>query len=1373
MTDETEQIKNDEYLKGRENYYTWLKNFNDYCGIEGYLTNTNEYSTLTAPVKAMKKWIHRRIGNGPGRNHFNIFKGIPENLEAFNKAFGSGYADPDSLIDAIKTEIYFDSRRSPQHVFDWLTENLKTVNSALSTSEEPNAELADDDYRLIILRGLENVSKKTIFWSNVYGTLKENKRKKVVQTPAEIQLSIITHWNDHSPPELVLEQTVRTRLMPLRQGNQFAGNSQQVRQNGREQRKCDYCSIEANGRLNLQNTHQTKYCFFGNRAGYEKRNSGNRNAANANQVTNANQVKDNALGNGNKPDAEYFYDTGATPKSFVNEKPKEFTPLKGTVSTANDQLTTTFGKGLIKFGNVTVEATYAPSFSKSLVSGIEIMKSGIQTIVANDKVIMTDHVKLSKESKILATGKYDIKSGLLKMDSKVDYSSATEFIENSPTDNFAGLTMNQIHRKLGHVGKAIVQRTAANDNITIKHEPKDCLCEYCIKGKMRKKNIPKNSSTREIGEVIAADEQGPFRIQGIDDTKYNVKFIDQASGYLKMFTIKDIKDATLLDKFKPWILRFEKRTGKQVKYFMCDQSFDGPFLDYLEEKGITKLKGEEYNYHFPGKVENANYNITRHSRSMLLEAKLPAKYYTEAQLCAAYLHNCFVHSGQTKSPREMVGQRKKSIKDLVPFGTHGYALLKDEWRNRPTKLGKLEPVAVACRMLGYADDDESEEMKGYKVLVTESWEGLPLTDPYIVYSNEVTFDENKHMTALELERPFEVTDDLFNTYDDEFIDEPELIEDSSESENSGTTYSGADESNQVDEVPFVGLTQSEVEEMKNLVAETYGNWFNSANCCGLTPVEVVYALIALTDGLETPLTVDQALNGPEKEHWKAAMDSEYQKLQNFQTYELVDMSDAKNIVKCKWVFKKKLNLDGLIKEYKARLVAKGFSQRYGIDFYETFAPVAKMKSIRAITGIASSLKLSIYQDDAPSAFLDPDLKETVVMQQIPRYEDGTNRVCLLKKTLYGLKQSPREWNAVVDVFMKEQGFTQLTSDNCVYVKRTSGTILIVAVYVDDILTCGKKNSPEPDEFRNALHKRFNMDKGGIINQYLGMKFTFLENGSITIDQHHYLISKLSEFKDYIGNGSRSSPLPLDYSKQLDFEKDEEIVSNDTFPYRAMVGSLMYAMVSTFPALAQPLSVVSKYLSRPTLTHCNFVRHIFQFVRGNLSQSGIVFNPCENSKFQITGYVDAAYANNIDSKSTTGFCFTLNDTIISWNSKSQPVTAISAAESEYIAATEAAKEAIWWRLFMDELGFKQETTILHEDNQACIILSKNPQSHNRTKHIQVRFHFIREKVASQEIAMQYIPTKSQLADIFTKGTPGFKMRPTLKSLNCGVKAQRVN
>jgi hypothetical protein len=427
-----------------------------------------------------------------------------------------------------------------------------------------------------------------------------------------------------------------------------------------------------------------------------------------------------------------------------------------------------------------------------------------------------------------------------------------------------------------------------------------------------------------------------------------------------------------------------------------------------------------------------------------------------------------------------------------------------------------------------------------------------------------------------------------------------------------------------------------------------------------------------------------------------------------------------------------------------------------------------MKIIRAITAIAASKGFSIFQDDAPSAFLNPALKETVYMQQIPGYEDGSTKVCLLNKTLYGLKQSPREWNEVVDSFMKLQGFTQLQSDSCIYTKGEGEEMLIVAVYVDDILTCGNKNGKALTAFRTSLHARFNMDEGAIIKQYLGMNFTFHDDGSISIDQHHYLKQKLEEFSTYIGKGCRSSALPADYLKQIETMENEEIIPPTNFPYREIVGSLMYSMVSTMPTLAQPLSVVSKYLAKPTLTMCNLVRHICQYVRGNINHNGILFRSV-NSSLQIEGYVDAAYGNNSLDKSTTGFCFLLNGSIVSWTSKCQPVTALSVAEAEYIAATEAAKEAIWWRLFLSELGFHQDTTILHEDNQSCIRLAKNPQSHNRTKHIQVRFHFIREKVASKEIAMQYIPTKHQLGDLFTKALPGFSIRPSLNLLGCSVKA----
>jgi hypothetical protein len=184
----------------------------------------------------------------------------------------------------------------------------------------------------------------------------------------------------------------------------------------------------------------------------------------------------------------------------------------------------------------------------------------------------------------------------------------------------------------------------------------------------------------------------------------------------------------------------------------------------------------------------------------------------------------------------MVGQTRKNIKSLVPFGSHGFIFLKEEWRNKPTRLGKLEPVAASCRMLGYSDDDETEEMRGYKVLVTESWEGLPLTDPYVVYSNEVTFDETKPMSALQMEKPFEMDDTLFEEVDEEFLNEPELLDDSEVEESSG------------DESAFSALTQNEILELKNVVKETYGNWFDSSNCCGLSPLEVVYAMMALTDG---------------------------------------------------------------------------------------------------------------------------------------------------------------------------------------------------------------------------------------------------------------------------------------------------------------------------------------------------------------------------------------------------------------------------------------------------------------------------------------------------------------------------------------------
>jgi hypothetical protein len=254
-----------------------------------------------------------------------------------------------------------------------------------------------------------------------------------------------------------------------------------------------------------------------------------------------------------------------------------------------------------------------------------------------------------------------------------------------------------------------------------------------------------------------------------------------------------------------------------------------------------------------------------------------------------------------------------------------------------------------------------------------------------------------------------------------------------------------------------------------------------------------------------------------------------------------------------------------------------------------------------------------------------------------------------------------------------------------------------------------------------------------------------------------LQEKLEEFKEFIGNGGAASALPSNYKELL--ESATELPINRHFPYRQMVGSLMYAMVSTRPDLAFPIQVVCQFLERPTDVHCNLVKHIFQYCRFNSYQ--LVFEA--SNDLVLRGWSDASYANNLDYKSTGGYCFKLGNSLISWSSGKQQITALSTAESETIALTLAAQEAIWLRSLLDELKFKQNKTEIMEDNQAAIAMAKNPRNHKRTKHIQVRYYFIREHLENGSLALIYCSTANQLADPFTKILSGPRLRPLLGRL----------
>ena len=912
----------------------------------------------------------------------------------------------------------------------------------------------------------------------------------------------------------------------------------------------------------------------------------------------------------------------------------------------------------------------------------------------------------------------------------------------------------------GHIGhNTLLRQVHHRPEIGIKGPIKPFRCSICLTSRARRKNIPRTSSKKEPLEVIATDVQGPFRIQGSDGSKFNIKFIDAGTKYLKTETISNVTADNAIQCFKRFQARMERRMNRKIQNVQCDSGveYQGAFLDHLISEGIVKRKGEAYAHHYPGLAENANNHILYSAKPKLKASQLPMKYYSDAILDSSYMWNRIVHHGCTTTPWEKVHGKSPNLKHLVPFGCIGYAFVPIEKRSKFGLLGKLEDNRVRCRRIGYGDDDDSEEYKGYKILVEAK-------EPYIDYSTDVIWDISAPMTP--------VTE--FDSYEDKEFDTilpegdissdytPET-EDREDTDDLESNYYDAEDgfdndlallnldvealTKELGVIPKEAAKKLKENNQKledSILAENYTFFASQDPLTGLTPELYMYAFLALTDGV--PVTYNDAMASDEKVEWLKAIESEYKKIKDADTWQLQHLpTDGKkrNIIRNRWVFKKKMDHLGNVIEYKARFVAKGFTQKYGVDFQETFAPVAKLKSIRMLTAIAASLGLNMYQDDVPSAFLKGTLSEELWMAQPEGFDDGSGRYCRMKKTLYGLKQSPREWNAVIHQFLIRQGFQSTISDSCIYVKREGNEVLLCALYVDDIITVGKP-SKLLTSFRHALHREYKIAKGGDLIWYLGCHFTKGES-SWSIDQNLYVKQKLAEFESVIGTGMRSTLLPSNYDKLLE-EAEESTEYEENFPYRNMVGSLMYAMVGTRLDIAFAVSIVSRHLSNPKRIHCDMVRHIFQYLRAN---------PCKSIHYKLgcstklEGFCDASYANQLGCKSTSGYAFTLGTGVISWYSKRQSTVALSSSEAEYIAACEATKEALWFKQLLKELGFEQGTVPVYEDNEAAILLSKNPQHHGRTKHIQIQFHWIREQVSKKFIELLYVPTAEQLADCLTK------------------------
>uniref|UniRef100_A0A6N2MH16 Integrase catalytic domain-containing protein n=1 Tax=Salix viminalis TaxID=40686 RepID=A0A6N2MH16_SALVM len=474
-----------------------------------------------------------------------------------------------------------------------------------------------------------------------------------------------------------------------------------------------------------------------------------------------------------------------------------------------------------------------------------------------------------------------------------------------------------------------------------------------------------------------------------------------------------------------------------------------------------------------------------------------------------------------------------------------------------------------------------------------------------------------------------------------------------------------------------------------------------------------------------PANYEQAHRDP---NWISAMESEIAALEANNTWSMVPLPPGQRPIGCKWVYKIKYLSDGTIERYKARLVAKGFTQRESIDYKETFAPVAKLTIVRCLLSVAALRNWSLYQMDVENAFLHGDLLEEVYMSPPPGYRrQGEQMVCRLHKSLYGLKQASCTWFQRFSSAVQEIGFQQSQADYSLFTMVRGEFITMILLYVDDMIITGN-DEQEIRKLKQFLNGCFRIKDLGLLKYFLGVEVARSKEG-ISICQRKYTLDILEE-AGLLGVNTMEPDMTL-------ASTDSDTLKDPT-QYRRLIGKLIYLTI-TRPEITYAVNTLSQFMQEPKLHHLKASRQILQYLKNTPGQ-GLLF-PAKG-QLNLVSYCDADWAKCVVTRrSVTGYCIFLGQSLISWKSKKQVTVSRSSAEAEYRSMAAATCELTWLRYLLKDLQASHPQSALH--------IAANPVYHERTKHIELDCHIVREKIQKGEIKIAYAPTGDQVADIFTK------------------------
>ena len=970
-----------------------------------------------------------------------------------------------------------------------------------------------------------------------------------------------------------------------------------------------------------------------------------------------------------------------------------------------------------------VNCCYSPDMSRNIISFHALFEQGFHYYFDNlngDILVYKDDLFVFKA--VPCNGVYESVMCNNNLNNVLAIDSANE-------EDLASLW----HCRLGHINKKRIAKLQKDGVLESFDLRSDDTCESCLLGKMTKGSFGGSfEPSKGLLDVIHTDVCGPFRSTTKDDNRFYVTFTDDYSRYGYVYLIKHKSET--FEKFKEFKNEVENQLGLKIKILRSDRGgeyLSQEFKEYLKDCGIIAQYTPPRTPQLNGVAERRNRTLLDMVRSMMTRATLPIYFWGYALETAAHILNLVPTKKVETTPHEMWTGNKPSLAHIKVWGCEVFVGRENQ--------DKLHDKSEKCLFIGYPQ-------KSFGYVFYRPKENTVFVARRGIFQEKELIAKEVSGSIIDFE---EIQESTYESPDVGTSVQPEVEE---------PVETQVDNPDQTQDLPLA-LRRDRRSSQR---PEFYGFHITTEGTTLISDQTLV--------NLEEPASYKEAMASPEAAKWKEAMESEIQSMYDNKVWDLVDQTPNRKTVGCKWIFKKKIDMDGNVQTFKARLVAKGYTQTQGIDYDETFSPVAKIKSIRIMLAIAAYYDYEVWQMDVKTAFLNGKLEEDVYMAQPEGFVDikHPNRVCKLEKSIYGLKQASRSWNLCFHEKVKQYGFSRSEDESCVYIKASGSTVTFLVLYVDDILLIGN-DIPTLNDVKAWLGKCFAMKDLGEATYILGIRiYRDRSRRLIGLSQSTYVDKVLKRFKM---ENSKKGSLPIHQGIKLSKAQgpvtSDQVDKMSRVPYASAIGSIMYAMTCTRPDVSYALSMVSRYQDNPGESHWIAVKNILKYLR-NTRDMFLVFGGSENLK--VSGYSDASFQTDVDdSRSQSGWVFLLNGGAVTWKSSKQSTVAESTCESEYIAVSEAAKEATWLQNFIGDLGVVPS---IHEpmeifcDNTGAVALCKEPKDHGKTKHIKRKYHYVRHRVEDGDITVSRVSSEDNPADPFTKALS--KIKHDMHAKNIGMR-----